>query len=110
MKQTVNIHDFHRAFETMDRKENFSYEGRIALFEYLEDLEEGTGEEFELDVIAFCCEFREDTIANILNDYGLEDLDELMDQTMVMFVDDLENYKEYDPEIDGDKLIIISQF
>lgn len=110
MKQTVNIHDFHRAFETMGRTENFSYEGRIALFDYLEGLEEGSGEEFELDPIAFCCEFREDTIADILNDYGLEDLDELMEQTMVMFVDDLENYKEYDPEIDGDKLIIISQF
>ena len=110
MKQTVNIHDFHRAFETMDRKENFSYEGRIALFEYLEDLGQGMSEEFELDVIAFCCEFREDTIADILNDYGMEDLDELMDHTTVIFVDDLENYKEYDPEIDGDKLIIIAQF
>lgn len=33
--------------------------GRFALFEYLEDLESGTGEEIELDVIAICCDYSE---------------------------------------------------
>jgi len=36
----------------MNRKTNFSYEGLEILFEYLEELEESTGEEIELDVIA----------------------------------------------------------
>jgi hypothetical protein len=59
MKQTITRGDFHDAFEKMGRKDNFSYDGLDALFEYLEDYEEGTGEEMELDVIALCCDFFE---------------------------------------------------
>lgn len=59
MKTTINEYEFVEAFNTMGRKDNFSREGRFALFEYLEELEEGTGQEIELDVIALCCEFTE---------------------------------------------------
>ena len=55
MKQSINIYDFRRAFKTYDR-DNFSYEGLKALFEYLEEYEDDTGEELELAVIALCCE------------------------------------------------------
>jgi len=48
MKQTVNEHTFHRAFEQL-RPDQFTYQGQNALFDYLTELEEGTGEEFELD-------------------------------------------------------------
>ena len=57
MHQSVNFSDFTDAFQI--RKENFTYEGRWALFDYLERLEEDTGEEIELDVIALCCEYSE---------------------------------------------------
>ena len=59
MKTTVNNYGFHRAFETMNRTTNFSYDGLNALFDYLEEYEESTGEEIELDVIALCCDFTE---------------------------------------------------
>jgi len=59
MKTTVNKYDFHRAFETMNRTTNFSYAGLNALFDYLAEYEEDTGEELELDVIALCCDFTE---------------------------------------------------
>lgn len=59
MKTSVNFYDFCRAFETCGRNENFSYEGKRALFEYLEELEESTGEEIELDVVALCCDYAE---------------------------------------------------
>lgn len=55
--QEINNCDFHDAFRRMDRLENFTYEGRNALFEYLTDLAEDTGQPIELDVIALCCEF-----------------------------------------------------
>ena len=58
MKQPVNEQDFRAAFQAM-RSDNFSYEGLGALFEYFEELEEGLDEEFELDVIAICCDFAE---------------------------------------------------
>jgi hypothetical protein len=58
MKQTINFYDFQKAFQDL-RPNNFSYQGLRALFEYLEDSEESTGEEIEFDVIALCCDFIE---------------------------------------------------
>jgi len=58
MKQSVNFSQFCDAFQAI-RPGNFSYAGLCALFDYLEDYEESTGEELELDVIALCCEFSE---------------------------------------------------
>jgi hypothetical protein len=72
MKQTINFYDFERAFADMDRKENFSYEGLKLLFDYLEDYEESTGEEIELDVIAICCDYTEDDIETIINEYSIK--------------------------------------
>jgi len=57
MKQTVNFTDFVDAFQI--RKDNFSYDGLQALFDYLEEYEKETGKEIELDVIALCCEYSE---------------------------------------------------
>lgn len=57
--ETVSKSDFCQAFVRMDRKDQFSYEGRCALFDCLESLAEDTGEPMELDVIALCCDFSE---------------------------------------------------
>ena len=78
MKTTVSRYDFERAFVDADRKENFSYEALGLLFDYFESYEEETGEEIELDVIAICCEYSEDTIEDIANNYGIDlvDVDE----------------------------------
>ncbi len=59
MKQTINVNDFRDAFTEYGRNDNFSYDGLRALFDYLEDYEEDTGEEMELDVVALCCDFTE---------------------------------------------------
>ena len=59
MKRTINFGDFCDAFFNMGRKDQFSYNGKKALFEYIENLEQDTGDEMELDVIALCCEFTE---------------------------------------------------
>ena len=71
MKQTINLSDFRDAFQRMDRKENFSYEGLELLFNYFEEVDEN----MELDVIAICCDFNEDTWQDIANNYSI-DLDE----------------------------------
>lgn len=48
------------------------------LFDYFEEMEDGSGEEIELDVIAICCEYAEDTAENIAGQYDidLEDCDD----------------------------------
>jgi hypothetical protein len=72
MKTTVSRYDFERAFVDADRKENFSYEALGLLFDYFEDYEEQTGEEIELDVIAICCEYTEDTVQDIARNYSID--------------------------------------
>lgn len=83
MKQTVNETMFRDAFRDADRKENFSYEGLGLLFEYLEEMEADTGEEIELDVIALCCDYSEDSAEDIAANYGIDvrglDEDEVTD-------------------------------
>ena len=57
--QNVTESMFHDAFVRMGRKTQFSYEGRTALYGYMAELADDTGEPIELDVIALCCEFTE---------------------------------------------------
>lgn len=77
MKQTINLYQFRDAFQQL-RPDNFSYDGLRVLFEYLEQCEDDMGEEIELDVIALCCEFSEDTSEAIAANYSIdvEGLDE----------------------------------
>ena len=85
--QTVNVDDFHRAFETMDRDNQFSYAARTALYEYLEDLD--CDMNIELDVIALCCEYTEfEDLDDFNQQYQLDcaDLDEVREHTTVIQV------------------------
>lgn len=59
MYTTINSSSFHDAFIRMGRKDQFSYEAREALFNYLEQLEEDIDQQIELDVIALCCDYAE---------------------------------------------------
>ena len=81
MKQTINFSQFCDAFRAHDRQDQFSYEGKRVLFDELQDYEEQTGNEMELDVIALCCEFVEmdydDVIAAYSLDVAIEDFSEL---------------------------------
>jgi hypothetical protein len=84
MIQTVNFNAFHDAFASL-RPDNFNYSGLSALFDYLEQLEEDTGESIELDVVAICCEFSQyDSVEDALEEYQLEDREELEDNTLLI--------------------------
>jgi hypothetical protein len=63
---------FREQFDTYGRGDNFSYDGLDALFEYLEEMEDSTGEEMQLDVIALCCEYTEESVENIAAMYNVE--------------------------------------
>ena len=58
IKQTVNFSEFCDSFSDT-YKNNFTYEGKRALFDYLENLSEDMGEDIELDTVALCCEYSE---------------------------------------------------
>lgn len=70
MKSIVLFADFRQAFFDHGRGEQFSKEGLEALYDYLCDCEDDTGEEIELDVIAFCCEFSEHSKYEAQDIYG----------------------------------------
>lgn len=72
MKTTVNFSYFVDAFHKAGRNNNFSYEGLGLLFEYLEEVEQSTGEELELDVIALCCEYDENDVDDIISSYDID--------------------------------------
>lgn len=87
VEMNVNFSMFCDAFSKMGRKDNFSYEGLKALFEYLEQLSDDIGEDIELDVIALCSEYTEySDIDEIKNTYDceFEDVEELRDYTQVI--------------------------
>ena len=73
MIKTINQYDFIDAFRKMGRENNFSYNGLVALYEYLEMLGDDLGQPIELDVIALCCEYAEyDNLEEFQADYGRE--------------------------------------
>ena len=89
MKQSVNFYDFEQAFSDMDRKDQFTYEGKKALFEYLEQYEEDCGQDIELDVIALCCEYTEyENLEELQESYtDIESMEDLQDNTTVIMID-----------------------
>ena len=89
MKQSVNFSEFCDRFRDMDRNEHFTYEGKRALFDYLEGYEEDAGEEIELDIIALCCEYTEyENLEELQENYvDIESIEELEEHTTVIMVD-----------------------
>ena len=55
MIQTITSNNFIDAFQLAGREKQFSYEGKVALYDWLEE----NIENYELDVIGLCCEFSE---------------------------------------------------
>ena len=105
MINTVSQYDFVDAFNKMGRGEQFSYEGLIALYDYLEMLEEGIDQQIELDVIAICCEYSEyDNLKQFKDDYGREFSD--IDKRFKYSIDDRTTLIK----IEGTERFIIEQF
>ena len=72
MKSNVTEHMFIDGFRECNRENNFSYEGRKALYEHFIEMEY---DEFEIeyDPIAVCCEYTEfDDIDEFNEAYGTE--------------------------------------
>ena len=72
MKTTVNQSEFIDAFRRCDRYDQFGYDALVSLFDYMEQLESDCGEEMELDVIALCCDYSVDSVADIARNYSID--------------------------------------
>ena len=91
MKTTLSTSDIARALK-FDENAAWSWNGARALSEYLEEYEESTGEEQELDVCAIRCDFSEyeslsaffeehfnKSLADGFSDYGI-DINDIEDE------------------------------
>jgi hypothetical protein len=101
MIQTINFYDFQTAFNQI-RPNNFSYDGLKLLFNYLEEYEEDTGEQIELDVIALCCDFVESSLEEINSNYSHEEALNLENA-----IEYLRDNTDFIGKTDEDKLVFL---
>jgi hypothetical protein len=94
-----NVYQFRDAFHNAGRRSQFSYEGLELLFTYLEEI----NPDYELDVVALCCDYSEDSVETIARDY-LIDLSEAGDGICTASAYGLEQVKKAQFEIVMDYL------
>ena len=89
MKTTIELHDFVHCDAL---KNAFSYHGRVALFEYLEQLEEDLGYELDFDPVGLRCDYAEyANIAEFWQDYDryeYQSMRDIEDATSVVYIGD----------------------
>lgn len=59
--QKITLHAFRDAFDRMGRGSQFTFDGLEVIFDYLASFDD----DVELDVIAICCDFAEDTLDDL---------------------------------------------
>lgn len=116
MKQTLTTYGIADALKS-DQYAGWSWAGAQALAEYLEEYEESTGEELELDVVAIRCEFSEfeslqewahDYFSNAWQELGFDETEEIDDDEFDDAIRDYINDRGHLIEFDGG--IIVSSF
>jgi hypothetical protein len=87
MKTTIELHEFVHCDAL---KDNFSYNGRVALFEYLEQNEEDLGYEFDFDPVGLRCDYAEYTdLAEFWNEYDryeFQCMEDIENETSVIYI------------------------
>jgi hypothetical protein len=80
--------EFIRLFQRV-RPDNFSQRGLEHLYDYLETLSEDQRADIEIDIIALCCDYSEGSVYDVCENYSLESIDELEENTIVIMHDQL---------------------
>lgn len=72
------------------RPENFTYDGLEALYAYLENLSEDTGQDIEFDPIGLCCEYAEyKNLAELQQNYEhIDSMEDLEAETLVIMINE----------------------
>ena len=69
---------------------SWSYEAATALVEWLEELEDSSGEPIEFDPVALRCDFSEYTATDLVEEYSMT-LEEIRENTIVIDLGTLTN-------------------
>ena len=96
MKNTINSDYFRNWFLNSQYKNNFSVLGLSSLYDYLTDLEDDQGTEFNFDPVAFACAYSEyENLQEVIENYNSIDN-----------IQDLENNTSIIPVVGTERLII----
>jgi len=68
----VTKNSFIDAFKRSSCSTLFSYDALEAIYEYLEDYSQDSGEDVELDIVAICCDWSEMTWQDVAMSYGVD--------------------------------------
>lgn len=69
--ETISASDLYHMACRIDRGHNFGYDGWNAIGEYLEELSDGTGEDYEVDIVGICCDYSmAESVDEFFNEYG----------------------------------------
>ena len=95
MIKTISQNEFINDFRNSETyKNNFTYEGLEALFNYFEELEDSIGKQIEFDMVSICCEYTEyENLKEAYNEYGGygmsgEELGEVSEDDMHIYFED----------------------
>jgi hypothetical protein len=95
MQHTINFNDFIDAFKRFDRYDGYGYEALKVIYNYLEEYEQETGADIELDVIAICCDYNAEHYTDIASNYSIDlaglDDDEAK-QAVIEYIQDNSSY------------------
>ena len=86
--QTLDKYSFVDAFKQSSRKDQFSHEALEAIFDYLEEYSDSTGENVEFDIVGICCDWAEAHWSDIASDYGILFDDEMTEDDKQKAVSD----------------------
>ena len=91
MYTRVTEDNFRNTFLTSDYKNNFSYSGLTALYDYFEELEDELNESIEFDYISIAGEYSELSIKELRDNYSLDKdinvIDYLQERTQVIEIE-----------------------
>lgn len=70
--QTLTKASFINTFQQSSRKDQFSYEALEAIFDYLEECSNDSGENVEFDIVSICCDWAEMSWNEIASSYDVD--------------------------------------
>jgi hypothetical protein len=96
--------DFRQCFEDYGRQNQFSWNAFDALFDYYNEISEGCGEPFKMDVIGICCDWCEyDTMQEAAEAYDIdEDIDRDDDEAVLEWFHD----NQHAIEVEGGGILV----
>ena len=84
----IGFYEFIEEFKAYNRDNQFTRSGLSVLYDYIEELSEESGEDYNLDIIELCTSFTEyDNLEEVLKDYNLESLEELQENTIAFILE-----------------------